>query len=38
MALFTLNDNLTLVNINRSEFKNEQEIHQLIENNLRYTM
>jgi len=38
MALFKLSDNLTLVKINRREFKNEQELHQLIENNIRYTM
>lgn len=38
MALFKLNDNLTLVKINRREFINDQELHQLIENNIRYTM
>lgn len=38
MALFKLNQNLTLEKVNRKEFKNEQELHELIEKNLRYTM
>lgn len=35
MALFKLNHNLTFEKVNRKEFKNEQELHELIEKNLR---
>jgi len=38
MALFKLNHNLTLGKVNRKEFKSEQELHELIEKNLRYAM
>jgi predicted transport protein len=38
MALFKLEDNQNLEKVNRKEFKSEQELHLLIEKNLRYAM
>jgi predicted transport protein len=38
MALFKLKDGPNLERVNRKEFKNEQELHELIEKNLRYAM